>query len=143
MYYAAFQFQSIQLVHTSRQQQLATSRCIFNGSLTYQKQIHRHSYYLDGLSVLEIESKARQPYVSIDTWLASFVVLLTKLLILLLLPCCIICNSTVTAAAAVGGIPPLEITFFTRVLTYLLPGVCIYSLDNLKDFYGIRFSSLK
>ena len=28
----------------------------------------------------------------------------------------------------------LEITFFTRVLTYLLPGVCIYALEHLEDF---------
>ena len=28
----------------------------------------------------------------------------------------------------------LEITFFTRVLIYLLPGVYIYSLEHLEDF---------
>ena len=33
--------------------------------------------------------------------------------------------------------------FFTRVLIYLLPGVCIYSLEHLEDFCWIRFSSLK
>ena len=37
----------------------------------------------------------------------------------------------------------LEITFFTRVLIYLLPGICIYSLEHLKDFCWTRFSSLK
>ena len=30
--------------------------------------------------------------------------------------------------------------FFTRVLTYLLPGACINSLEHLKDFCWIRFS---
>ena len=29
--------------------------------------------------------------------------------------------------------------FFTLILKYLLPAPCIDSLDNLKDFYGIRF----
>ena len=33
--------------------------------------------------------------------------------------------------------------FFTIILIYLLPAVCIDSLDNLKDFYGIRFFSVK
>ena len=33
-----------------------------------------------------------------------------------------------------SGAYTLEITFFTRVLTYLLPGVCIYSLEHLEDF---------
>ena len=28
--------------------------------------------------------------------------------------------------------------FFTRVLTYLLPGVCIYSLEHLKDLCFFR-----
>ena len=28
----------------------------------------------------------------------------------------------------------LEITFFTRVLIYLLPGICIYSLEYLETF---------
>ena len=36
-----------------------------------------------------------------------------------------------------------EITFFTCVSTYLLPGVCIYSLEHLEDFCWIRFSLLK
>ena len=36
------------------------------------------------------------------------------------------------------------LTFFSRVLlTYLLPGVCNYSLEHLEDFCSIRFSSLK
>ena len=42
---------------------------------------------------------------------------------------------------------PLDVyirdNFFTRVLTYLLPGVCINSLEHLEDFCLIRFSSLK
>ena len=29
--------------------------------------------------------------------------------------------------------------FFTITLIYFLPAICIDSLDNLKDFYGIRF----
>ena len=33
--------------------------------------------------------------------------------------------------------------FFTRVLTYLLPGVCINFLEHLEDFCWISFSSLK
>ena len=33
--------------------------------------------------------------------------------------------------------------FFTRVLTYLFPGVCINSLEHLKVFCWIRFSLLK
>ena len=37
----------------------------------------------------------------------------------------------------------LEITFFTPVLIYLLPGGCIYSLEHLEDFCWIRFSSFK
>ena len=29
--------------------------------------------------------------------------------------------------------------FFTLILIYLLLAICIDSLDNLKDFFGIRF----
>ena len=32
---------------------------------------------------------------------------------------------------------------FTLILKYLLPAICIDSLDNLKDFYGIRFFFVK
>ena len=34
----------------------------------------------------------------------------------------------------VKEVSTLEITFFTSVLIYLLSGVCIYSLEHLKDF---------
>ena len=33
--------------------------------------------------------------------------------------------------------------FFTLILEYLLPAICIDSLDNLKDFYGIIFFFVK
>ena len=33
--------------------------------------------------------------------------------------------------------------FFTHILIYLLPDVCINSLEHLEDFCWIRFSSLK
>ena len=42
-----------------------------------------------------------------------------------------------------NGLYEVEITFFTRVLIYFLPGVCIYSLEHLEDFCCIRFSLLK
>ena len=39
---------------------------------------------------------------------------------------------------------PIDIgNFFTHVLIYLLPGICIYFLEHLEDFCWIRFSSLK
>ena len=47
------------------------------------------------------------------------------------------------AKRPISPLPPLEITFFTRVLIYLLPGICIYSLEHLKDFCWIRFFFVK
>ena len=39
-----------------------------------------------------------------------------------------------TLMVRIHDIPTLEITFFTGVLIYLLPGICIYSLERLEDF---------
>ena len=42
--------------------------------------------------------------------------------------------STASSSCRPFYLPTLEITFFTRVLIYLLPGICIYALEHFEDF---------
>ena len=53
------------------------------------------------------------------------------------------CNSQDYLIIATFFILYIRDNFFTHVLTYLLLGVSINSLEHLEDFCWIRFSSLK